>query len=98
MFFGETENPHSGIQAGKNTENAGSAEFLLVCRGNKRAGKERCILDPEKTPCPYCENFEASGFTAQGTVQVFRFCPMCGRPYARGEAAREDGTESLPQK
>lgn len=36
------------------------------------------------TPCPYCENFEASGFVAQeGKVQVFNFCPVCGRPYTK---------------
>lgn len=35
----------------------------------------------ERTPCPYCENFEASGFIVQGEVKAFNFCPMCGRPY-----------------
>lgn len=35
----------------------------------------------ERTPCPYCENFEGSGFIAQGKLEVFNFCPVCGRPY-----------------
>lgn len=35
----------------------------------------------ERTSCPFCENFEGSGFTVQGKLQVFNFCPVCGRPY-----------------
>ncbi|HEX2985478.1 MAG TPA: hypothetical protein VHO71_01540 [Caproiciproducens sp.] len=36
----------------------------------------------ERTPCPYCENFEGSGFEVQnGNLEVFNFCPVCGRPY-----------------
>lgn len=45
------------------------------------------------TPCPYCENFEASGFeTSDGKIQTFRFCPVCGRPYP------ERGTGLLNQR
>lgn len=35
----------------------------------------------ERTPCVYCENFQGSCFMAQGKLEVFNFCPMCGRPY-----------------
>lgn len=35
----------------------------------------------ERTPCAYCEYFEASCFMAQGKLQTFNFCPICGRPY-----------------
>ncbi len=45
----------------------------------------------EKTPCPYCENFEAAGFMVQGKLQVFNFCPVCGRPYTHLSAEMLDG-------
>ena len=31
--------------------------------------------------CPYCKNFEGTGFKVDGTVQRYNFCPVCGRPY-----------------
>lgn len=42
-------------------------------------------------PCPYCENFEGTCFTAQGKVQAFQFCPICGRPYTRNGAEQRSG-------
>lgn len=48
----------------------------------------------EKACCPFCENFEASCFMVQGKLQAFRFCPVCGRRYASGEARRTDGCKN----
>lgn len=45
----------------------------------------------ERTPCPYCENFEASCFMAQGKLQAFNFCPVCGRPYTPEGANMQNG-------
>jgi len=36
----------------------------------------------EQNPCPYCENFEGTGFKVEnGKVQRFNLCPVCGKPY-----------------
>lgn len=46
----------------------------------------------ERTPCAFCENFEGSGFMVQGKIQVYNFCPVCGRPYT------PKGTEMLNRR
>lgn len=47
----------------------------------------------ERTPCAFCENFEASCFRAQGKIQAFNFCPVCGRPYTPEGAEMLSGRE-----